>query len=137
MRWVVGCCCNESGSRYSAMKHLRQGHRKEFPLATSKENFVSSSQLLSCCRSVPLRAVTAASQVSLAVRAMAGLLGFLFFTSPVTAITPPMGVAPTLVPAGGFAIEGNLLANTPTNGVGDWIFRTNNPGAGGGVLTTN
>src|SRR6185436_5156053 len=47
------------------------------------------------------------------------------------------GVAPVIVPTGGFAIEGNLLANTPTNGVGDWIAITNFPGTGGGVLDTN
>ena len=42
------------------------------------------------------------------------------------AVPPPTGVAPVLVPVGGFAIDGDLLANTPTLGVGDWL-----PGAGG------
>ena len=60
------------------------------------------------------------------------------FTGPASAIAPPNGVAPVVVPAGGFAIDGGLLANTPTNGVGDWIAMTNLfPGAGGGVLASN
>jgi HYR domain len=42
------------------------------------------------------------------------------------AVPPPTGVAPVLVPAGGFAIEGDLLANTPLSGAGDWL-----PGPGG------
>src|SRR5262245_20598593 len=48
--------------------------------------------------------------------------------------TPPTGTAPVNPPAGGFGIEGNLLANNPTNGVGDWV--TNSAG-GGAVLRTN
>ena len=50
------------------------------------------------------------------------------------AASPPTGTAPVLVPAGGFAIDGNLLANTPTNGVGDWVT---NSGSGGSVLLGN
>src|SRR6266478_2876042 len=46
---------------------------------------------------------------------------------------PPPGVAPVTVPAGGFAIDGDLLANTPGANVGDWIVSTN-LGTGGGVL---
>src|SRR6266478_7579457 len=46
---------------------------------------------------------------------------------------PPPGVAPITVPAGGFAIDGDLLANTPGANVGDWIVSTN-LGTGGGVL---
>ena len=54
------------------------------------------------------------------------------------AASPPNGIAPLLVPAGGFAIEGGLLANTPATGVGDWIAMTNLfPGAGRGVLASN
>src|SRR5882724_10434160 len=40
--------------------------------------------------------------------------------------------APTIVPAGGFAIDGGLQANTPTVGIGDWI--PGPAGAGGFVL---
>src|SRR5437867_12046960 len=47
------------------------------------------------------------------------------------AASPPTGTAPVLVPAGGFAIDGNLLANTRTNGVGDWVT---NACSGGSVL---
>src|SRR6266566_756864 len=46
---------------------------------------------------------------------------------------PPPGVAPVTVPAGGFAIDGDLLANTLVSNVGDWIVSTN-LGTGGGVL---
>ncbi len=53
------------------------------------------------------------------------------------AASPPNGVAPLLIPAGGFALEGNLLANTPTSGVGDWIALPSIPGPGGGVLAAN
>ena len=63
------------------------------------------------------------------------ILALSTLASPLFAIAPPMGVVPAVLPAGGFAIEGNLQANTPTNGVGDWI--PNSPGAGGGVLGTN
>src|SRR5512140_2649871 len=43
---------------------------------------------------------------------------------------PPSGVAPVLVPAGGFAIEGDLIAGAAVTGVGDWLA---GPG-GAGVL---
>ena len=42
------------------------------------------------------------------------------------AVPPPTGVAPVLVPAGGFGIEGDLFANSPGAGAGDWL-----PGPGG------
>ncbi len=51
-----------------------------------------------------------------------------------SAAPPPAGVAPILVPAGGFAIDGDLLANTPITNVGDWLPATNFPGTGGSVL---
>ena len=35
-------------------------------------------------------------------------------------------------PTGGFEIDGDLISNSPTNGVGDWVL--GNPGAGGFVL---
>src|SRR5260370_9757173 len=46
---------------------------------------------------------------------------------------PPPGVAPVTVPAGGFAIYGDLLANASAANVGAWIVSTN-LGTGGGVL---
>ena len=84
-----------------------------------------------------MKILTAASRTGFAVRMSVGFLGLLIFSSQLAAISPPNGVAPVVIPAGGFAIEGNLLANTPTSGVGDWIKLTNFPGAGGGVLGTN
>src|ERR1043166_7060303 len=47
------------------------------------------------------------------------------------AVPPPTGVAPVLVPSGGFGIDGNLRANTPTLNIGDWLPGTN---GSGGVL---
>src|SRR5204863_799522 len=51
------------------------------------------------------------------------------------AVPPPTGVAPILVPSGGFGIDGDLQANTPTAGAGDWL--PGPAGAGGAVLDTN
>jgi len=62
-----------------------------------------------------------------------GVSAFLVLPSAL-AVPPPTGVAPVLIPAGGFSIEGDLLANTPVSGAGDWMTATNYPGAGGGVL---
>src|ERR1043165_9891076 len=65
-------------------------------------------------------------------------VGLLLPALHLMAASPPNGIAPLVVPVGGFAIEGNLLANTPTTGIGDWIAMTNlAPGAGGGVLASN
>ena len=47
---------------------------------------------------------------------------------------PPAGIAPVDPPFGGFAIDGNLCANTPGTNSGDWCVTTNFPGSGGGVL---
>src|SRR5438876_12106033 len=49
------------------------------------------------------------------------------------ATPPPSGIAPVISPAGGFAIDGDLMANTPGMNVGDWLGTTN--GSGGGVLS--
>ena len=50
-------------------------------------------------------------------------------------LPPPGGVAPIGPPPGGFAIDGDLLANTPAPNVGDWISMTNLwSGTSGGVL---
>src|SRR5437879_2658328 len=48
---------------------------------------------------------------------------------------PPTGTAPVTSPSGGFAIDGNLQANTPVSGVGDWIPGPS--GSGGSVMGTN
>ncbi len=54
------------------------------------------------------------------------------------AVPPPSGVALVGPPPGGFSIEGDLLANTPVAGVGDWMLNTNlAPGSGLGVLNAN
>ena len=47
------------------------------------------------------------------------------------AVPPPTGVAPVLSPPGGFAIDGDLLANTPDAGAGDWL---SGPGGTGGAV---
>jgi hypothetical protein len=57
---------------------------------------------------------------------------FLFFFVQTTAQVSP-GIAPVTVPTGGFQIEGNLQANTPTSGIGDWLPGTGN--ATNNVLT--
>src|SRR5438874_1297893 len=56
---------------------------------------------------------------------LGGLLG--------KASPPPTGVAPVISPAGGLAIDGDLLANSPGAGAGDWLLSTNS-GAGGAIL---
>src|ERR1041385_3467768 len=48
---------------------------------------------------------------------------------------PPAGTAPVTVPAGGFALDGDLLANTPISGIGDWV--TGSSGSGGFVLNND
>ena len=51
---------------------------------------------------------------------------------------PPGGTAQVNVPAGGFGIDGNLEANTPTPcGIGDWIPTLNPSGSGGFVINRN
>src|SRR5262245_51242051 len=49
------------------------------------------------------------------------------------ATPPPNGTAPLNTPAGGFAIDGDLFANAPGAGLGDWLTSTS--GTGGGVLS--
>ncbi|HTL56131.1 MAG TPA: hypothetical protein VL361_10660, partial [Candidatus Limnocylindrales bacterium] len=53
----------------------------------------------------------------------------------VQAVPPPTGVAPVSVPSGGFAIEGDLQANTPSSGAGDWL--PGPAGSGGSVLNAS
>ena len=62
-----------------------------------------------------------------------GLFSFLLLgIQPGRAAPPPAGVAAIISPAGGFSIDGDLFANVPAAGVGDWIT---NSLTGGGVLT--
>src|SRR5262249_40081386 len=60
-------------------------------------------------------------------------LCFALLLFSVHADPPPAGVAPVLVPSGGFAIDGDLLANRPGADTGDWLLSTN-AGSGGAVL---
>src|ERR1051326_3036334 len=46
---------------------------------------------------------------------------------------PSAGTAPVNPPTGGFGIDGDLGANTPTAGIGDWV--PGSSGSGGNVLT--
>ena len=57
---------------------------------------------------------------------------FIFFLPKVNGQAITAGTAPVLSPNGGFAIDGNLQANTPEAGVGDWQVGV--AGAGGNVL---
>jgi hypothetical protein len=58
------------------------------------------------------------------------------YHSSVRAAGPPAGIAPVDVPSGGFAIDGNLAANTPGANSGDWILVNTFPGLGGAVLNS-
>ena len=61
-------------------------------------------------------------------------LGVILWSETGETSPPPGGVAPVLAPAGGFSIDGDLLANTPGTGAGDWMLLTNLfSGAGGGI----
>src|SRR5262249_7217941 len=55
---------------------------------------------------------------------------------PTQAAGPPAGIAPVDPPSGGFAIDGNLVANSPDANAGDWLSLTNFPGSGGCVLNS-
>ena len=56
----------------------------------------------------------------------------LLFFSAKTFAQPGAGIAAVNPPSGGFHIDGNLQANTPTSGIGDWLPGL--AGAGGNVL---
>src|ERR1044071_6099391 len=58
----------------------------------------------------------------------------MFTDSPATCPAPPRGTAPVNPPAGGFAIDGDLQANTPDAGLGDWL--PGPTGSGGNVMTS-
>src|ERR1041385_2739394 len=48
---------------------------------------------------------------------------------------PPAGTALVTVPTGGFALDGDLQANTPVSGIGDWVAGSS--GSGGFVLNND
>ena len=50
------------------------------------------------------------------------------------AVPPPAGVAPVASPTGGFGIDGDLIANQPASGAGDWLYLPSVPGSGAAVL---
>jgi hypothetical protein len=60
-------------------------------------------------------------------------LGSILCAIAAQAVPPPSGIAPVISPTGGFAIDGNLMANSPVTNVGDWLLSTN-AGTGGAVL---
>ncbi|MDI1306423.1 MAG: T9SS type A sorting domain-containing protein [bacterium] len=60
------------------------------------------------------------------------LICFLFFSAQINAQVLP-GIATVNTPTGGFQIEGDLQANTPISGKGDWLPGVS--GSGGSVLT--
>src|SRR5438034_6871283 len=59
-------------------------------------------------------------------------LAFLLSAWDAPGATPPVGRALVNPPTGGFAIDGDLRANTPTGGIGDWVPGPS--GTGGAVL---
>src|SRR5712691_8636672 len=61
----------------------------------------------------------------------------LLWNSVGRASPPPAGIAPIGQPAGGFSIDGDLIANTPNANVGDWVSWTKAAGTGGPVLSAN
>src|SRR5262249_9629321 len=63
--------------------------------------------------------------------AVTGLLLLSLCLSAFAAVGP--GTAPVTVPTGGFGIEGDLRANDPTAGIGDWV--PGSAGSGSNVLT--
>ena len=62
------------------------------------------------------------------------LSAFLFLSTKMLA-QPGPGIANVTIPSGGFHIDGNLQANTPTVGKGDWLAGAT--GSGGYVLNSN
>ena len=77
------------------------------------------------------RAAGCAEKSLLAVLILLGVVAF----APSAALA--VATAPVLVPTGGFGIDGDLLASTPTNNMGDWLSNSVSAGTGGFVLFTN
>src|ERR1051325_373947 len=78
------------------------------------------------------RAISFSSAASLIL-----LFALVFAPSAARGAAAVPGTAPVSIPTGGFGIDGDLLANTPTNNIGDWVTNASFPGAGGFVLFTN
>src|ERR1043165_8462178 len=100
---VVRCpafCRNRTGRRHSGMTNFRY--------CNQNRNFGSTRQRKACCQAIVFNSSLHA--LLTIVRMAIGFAILLYFTLRLVAATPPVGVAPTVVPAG-FAIEGNLLAN--------------------------
>jgi hypothetical protein len=71
-------------------------------------------------------------------RALRGVcLALVLSATAIRAVPPPAGVAPVGTPAGGFAIDGDLIANQPAGGIGDWLKLSSVPGTGEGVVALN
>src|SRR5262245_9848969 len=70
------------------------------------------------------------------IKFLALLAVFVLCAVSARAAGPPAGIAPVGSPSGGFAIDGNLGANSPDANTGDWLSLTNFPGAGGSVLNS-
>jgi hypothetical protein len=64
-----------------------------------------------------------------------GAYALLALTTPTPAVPPPTGVALLNAPAGGFAIDGDLLARMPVGASGDWVAAPALSGTGEGVLS--
>src|SRR5688572_1368045 len=67
-------------------------------------------------------------------RALALSAGLLCMSSIAFGQAVQQGVSPMVPPPGGLALDGNLRANTPTAGVGDWMPGAPGSGSGGSVL---
>src|SRR2546423_100193 len=108
--------------------HIKVGPEKLTPPVQSKRH----SPLNETFDNMPINSINSPPKCRVKTLISLVLLSFLVSRSqPGLASPPPAGVAPVVSPAGGFGIEGDLFANTPTANVGDWI--TNSLTGGGGL----
>src|SRR6185369_12245848 len=77
-----------------------------------------------------LRALAPGAQKSIGALCVSLLTGLAFMQSAAQAASALPGTARVVTPAGGFGIDGDLLANTPTNNVGDWLPNSSSSGTG-------
>src|ERR1041385_3607160 len=117
-----------ASDRSSIRNSLLPNRRLKFMTTQGLGLFRELKTIFSCC--------TGAHRPGKSLRAVGLCLLLTLALAPSTsrATTLP-GSAPVVIPSGGFGVDGDLLANTPTNGIGDWV-RTNSSG-GGFVLLTN
>jgi len=113
---VDGGCALERHARRSGLHHRAHGKQ-----VWEKVQAITGMNISSFCR---------------IARRQGGILILLLLPIVAQASPPPSGVAPVLQPAGGFSIEGDLLANFPAANAGDWMLSTNS-GPGGAVLDSN